>query len=174
MKYLDEERTSELVAETKRRLDTKEPLIFKGTLAEWEELSEEEQDGYSMRMITDDGGGDVLVVDSITKGDKTHAPSGNAVYNGLRSVKNEYFFDANTAHSSDADYRVGFVSALNSLGIQATIRTQFIMIRYSGGYYASFVVMTDYSDATAKILIAHDNAYEGHRFTAKFSNGTWS
>lgn len=59
-KYLDEIRTEELIEETKNRLNKKEPVVFKGTTAEWNALTEEEKSVYSMRCFTDGSGGEIV------------------------------------------------------------------------------------------------------------------
>jgi len=60
----------------------KEPQIFKGTLAEWESLTAEEQAKYSVRCHPDIDTGDV--VDAVTDGD-LRAVSSNAVYDALNA-----------------------------------------------------------------------------------------
>lgn len=59
-KYLDEIRTEELIEETKNRLNKKEPVVFKGTTAEWNALTEEEKSVYSLRCFTDGSGGEIV------------------------------------------------------------------------------------------------------------------
>lgn len=54
----------------------KEPKIFKGTSAEWDDLTAAEQAQYSVKMITDDETGEV--VDAVTNGDM-RAVTSNAV-----------------------------------------------------------------------------------------------
>lgn len=84
MEILDKVRTEELVAETKRRFNTKEPLIFKGTTAEWNALSAEEQDAYSVKIITDDGDtGDIA--DTVESGN-LNAVTSNAVFDAVASA----------------------------------------------------------------------------------------
>ena len=72
MKYLDDIRTEELIAEIKRRTKT-----FVGTVAEWNALTAEKQAGYIYRCHPDIDTGDV--VDAVADGD-LRAVSSNAVY----------------------------------------------------------------------------------------------
>lgn len=115
MKYLNEERTEELVGEIKTRLGTKEPLVFKGTTAEWNALSAEEQAGYSVKIITDDGDtGDIsqYVNDQLELSDwesivlSTDSSSPTTIpYDGFVSIKDEY--------SGNAGYTRVFVDGTN-------------------------------------------------------------
>lgn len=80
-KYLDEIRTEELIEETKNRLNKKEPLVFKGTQAEWNALTEEEKSNFELVCLTDDSETGETV-DAVTDGDM-RAVTSNAVYDTL-------------------------------------------------------------------------------------------
>ena len=73
------ERVSEYV-------NTKEPMIFKGTSAEWDALTAAEQAKYNVKMITDDSEtGEV--VDSVTDGDM-RAVTSHAVFDAIAVLSN--------------------------------------------------------------------------------------
>ena len=65
-------------------IKSKEPLVFKGTQAEWNALTEEEQALFTVRYHPDEATGDV--VDAVTDGD-LRAVTSNAVYDGLCKSK---------------------------------------------------------------------------------------
>lgn len=83
--YLDEIRAEELIEETKNRLNKKEPLVFKGTQAEWNALTDEEKSNFELVCLTDDSETGETV-DAVTDGDM-RAVTSNAVYNGLCKSK---------------------------------------------------------------------------------------
>ena len=64
------------------KVKAKEPLVFKGTQAEWNALTEEEQALFTVRYHPDEATGDVT--DAVTDGD-LRAVTSNAVYNAINS-----------------------------------------------------------------------------------------
>ena len=79
-KYLDENG----LARVADYVNGKEKLIFKGTSAEWESLTAEEQAKYSVRCHPDIDTGDVA--DAVTDGD-LRAVSSNAVFDYTKALK---------------------------------------------------------------------------------------
>ena len=66
----------------------KEKLIFKGTSAEWEALTAEEQAKYSVRYFTDNETETNTVVDAVTDGNM-HPVTSNAVYDALLNKQSD-------------------------------------------------------------------------------------
>ena len=79
--YLLDYHGLEKVAE---KINNKEPLVFKGTQAEWNALTEDEQALFTVRYHPDEATGDVT--DAVTDGD-LRAVTSNAVYDGLCKSK---------------------------------------------------------------------------------------
>ena len=85
MSYGDAE---SVLSEFADSINSKEPQIFKGTSAEWENLTPAEQAGYSVKCITDDESGNV--VDAVTDGDM-RAVTSNAVYDKVGEYHNDFY-----------------------------------------------------------------------------------
>ena len=64
-------------------IKAKEPLVFKGTQAEWDALTEEEKSNFELVCLTDDSKTGETV-DAVTDGDM-RAVTSNAVYNAINS-----------------------------------------------------------------------------------------
>ena len=67
------------------KVKAKEPLVFKGTQAEWNALTEEEKSNFELVCLTDDSETGETV-DAVTDGDM-RAVTSNAVYDGLCKSK---------------------------------------------------------------------------------------
>jgi len=66
----------------------KEPLVFKGTRAEWNALTEEQKAIYDLVALTDDYDDGLEVVDVIENGNMNPVTS-NAVYDAISQIKTE-------------------------------------------------------------------------------------
>ena len=68
------------------KVKAKEPLVFKGTQAEWDALTAEEQALFTVRYHPDEATGDVT--DAVTDGD-LRAVTSNAVYDALLNKQSD-------------------------------------------------------------------------------------
>lgn len=90
-KYLDENGLA-VVAE---HVNGKEPLIFKGTSAEWNALTKEEKAVYALVGFPDVAEGGAVVVDEVTEG-IFNAVTSNAVYEAIKELADLIFPDSMT------------------------------------------------------------------------------
>ena len=100
-----------------RKIDaSKEKLIFKGTSAEWDALTVDEQAKYSIRFFTDKTTTESDVVDEVTDGE-TRAVSSGAVHDAVYGIKSGTG-TRNTSYVSSASfaaewYKVGRICTVN-------------------------------------------------------------
>ena len=109
--YLDYHGLGKVIGQIKK----KEPVIFKGTLAEWNALTEEEKSNFELVCLTDDSATGEAV-DAVTDGDM-RAVTSNAVYDALNVIQSGTGVRNTSYVSSDVFYctwyKVGRICTVN-------------------------------------------------------------
>lgn len=147
---------------------------FNGSHAEWNALTPAQKAMYNIVNFTDDEAIGLTISDAVEDGNMNPVTS-NGVFDYVNKPLNKgsFYYNANTAHSTVADYKNGLLLALNSFHITDDANPYVFEIRFDDGFYAFYDVMITYGSGIAKITVANEGSHEGDRFTFSYNGTQW-